>query len=439
MSMPEKAAARVLVVDDDIMQRLLTREFLEASGFIVEEAKGGQECLDRLLSAVPDLIVLDIMMPGMSGLEALVEIRKTYGRSELPIVMLTGRDESNDVVEALRIGANEYLTKPLMFDVALARINMLLAHKADQAAIKDSEERYALAVAGSNDGLWDWDLRHDRIFFSPRWKELLGYDDEELANSVDTWFGRVHPQDIERVRREIASHIEGISLSFRAEYRMRHKSNAYRWVLTRGTSLRDPDGRSYRFAGSHSDITDSKVRDPLTGLPNRTLLVDRVGQALSRLKRRPDYRFGLALLSVDHFEAIKESFGQAYCDLMIAAVANRLLAGTRPSDSIAVIGENLFGLLIDDVRDSLAANATIERLKDELRKPLQLEQEEFVTTLSAGITMSYTSYPSAEDMLRDATVALNKAKDFGGARAEIFDPEMHERALGRLRLEADLA
>ena len=114
--------------------------------------------------------------------------------------MVTARQESADIVEALNSGANDYVTKPVDMPVALARIQAQLARKRAEAALRESEERYALAVRGANDGLWDWNLRTDEIFFSDRWKQMLGLSNEAVAATPDEWFRRVHRDDVDRLR-----------------------------------------------------------------------------------------------------------------------------------------------------------------------------------------------------------------------------------------------
>lgn len=158
---------RVLIVDDNGMNRDMLARRLERKGYDVIVAASAHEAIQRVKAERLDLILLDIEMPEVTGLEALVAIRELYSANELPIIMVTARNQSEDIVKALNIGANDYLTKPVDFAVALARIGTQLSHKHAQEGLKESEERYSLAARGANDGLWDWNLATNVIYFSP--------------------------------------------------------------------------------------------------------------------------------------------------------------------------------------------------------------------------------------------------------------------------------
>src|SRR5437879_5091479 len=148
--------------------------------------------------------------------------------------MVTARNQSDDVVRALELGANDYLTKPVDFPVALARISTQLSYKRAEQALRESEERYALAARGSNDGLWDWNLVNKTFYFSPRWKAMLGYEEIEIGDSPAELFDRIHPNDKENVEDRVASHLNGTTSHLEAEARLRHKDSTYRWMLIRG-------------------------------------------------------------------------------------------------------------------------------------------------------------------------------------------------------------
>src|SRR2546430_8970744 len=205
---------KLLIVDDNEMNRDMLARRLERKGYAVGVAESAQQLLEQIKREGADVVLLDIEMPDVSGLEALKTLREAYSPIELPIIMVTAKNQSDDVVKALNLGANDYVTKPIDFAVTLARIGTQLSHKRAQEALKESEERYALAARGANDGLWDWNLRENTVYFSPRWKAMLGFQENEIGDKPEEWFGRIHEADRERVKQEIAANQEGRTPQF---------------------------------------------------------------------------------------------------------------------------------------------------------------------------------------------------------------------------------
>jgi PAS domain S-box-containing protein len=136
--------------------------------------------------------------------------------------------------------------------------NVLERLQQSRQDVQKSEERFALAVQGANDGLWDWDLRTDIVYFSPRWKSMLGYEDHEISHHFNEWLKRVHPDDLERAQETIQDYLNGRTATYRLEHRLQHKDGTYRWIVARGALLRDKDDKPYRMAGSHTDVTERK-------------------------------------------------------------------------------------------------------------------------------------------------------------------------------------
>src|SRR5436190_2426333 len=192
--------SRLLIVDDNEMNRDMLARRLARKGYEIALAESARQLLERVKEDQVDLVLLDIEMPEISGLEALKTLRETYSAIELPIIMVTAKNQSEDVVKALDLGANDYVTKPIDFAVALARIGTQLSHKRAQEALKESEERYALAARGANDGLWDWNLQNNVVYFSPRWKNMLGYQENEIGDKPEEWLDRIHEADQDRVK-----------------------------------------------------------------------------------------------------------------------------------------------------------------------------------------------------------------------------------------------
>ena len=190
----------LLVVDDNDDNRDVLSRRLRQKGYVVSVAADGAAALAQIEREAFDLILLDVEMPGMSGLDVLTQLRVHRSQTQLPVIMVTARSEGADIVEAFQLGANDYLTKPIDFGVALARIRTHLAHKWAVEDLSESEERYALAVRGANDGLWDLNLVSNEVYWSDRWKAMLGYEGDEIGASPDEWLSRVHHEDVASVR-----------------------------------------------------------------------------------------------------------------------------------------------------------------------------------------------------------------------------------------------
>jgi diguanylate cyclase (GGDEF)-like protein/PAS domain S-box-containing protein len=439
--------SRLLIVDDNEMNRDMLARRLARKGYVIGLAESAKELLPRVKDEGIDLVLLDIEMPEVSGLDALQALRDSYSPTDLPIIMVTAKNQSDDIVKALEMGANDYLTKPIDFPVALARIGTQLSHKQAQEALKESEERYALAARGANDGLWDWNLMTGAVYFSPRWKAMLGFGEREIDDRLEEWLGRVHDADRERVKEEIAAHQRGLTPHFESEHRLLHKDGSFRWMLSRGLAVHDPTGKASRMAGSQTDITERKVSDPLTGLPNRLLFIDRLGRLIKHSKRRKDHLFAVLFLDLDAFKMVNDSLGHLAGDQLLVGVATRLEKCLRSSDTVARLGETFtvarlggdeFTILLDDIKEPADANRAAERLMKALAPPFLLTGKEVFTSISIGIALSNTAYEEPEDMLRDADTAMYRAKSLGKARYEVFDADMRASVMARLQLETDM-
>jgi len=439
--------SRLLIVDDNEMNRDMLARRLARKGYVIGLAENAKGLLERVKHDAVDLVLLDIEMPEVSGLDALKALREHYSAAELPIIMVTAKTQSDDIVTALELGANDYLTKPIDFPVAVARIGTQLSHKQAQEALKESEERYALAARGSNDGLWDWNLSANVVHFSPRWKSMLGYQEGQIGNAPEEWFDRIHDADRERVKEEIAAHQKGLTPHFESEHRVLHKDGTFRWMLSRGVAVQDASGNALRMAGSQTDITEGKVSDPLTGLPNRLLFIDRVGRLIKHTKRRKDQLFAVLFLDLDGFKMINDSMGHLVGDQLLLGVAQRLEKCLRATDTVARLGESFtvarlggdeFTVLLDDIKDPSDAKRAADRMMKALASPFILGGKEVFTSVSIGIALSNSAYEQPEDMLRDADTAMYRAKSQGKARYEVFDADMRASVLARLQLETDL-
>ncbi len=430
---------RLLVVDDEEANRDMLSRRLERNGFSVQAVETGRGALAAVEQGGVDLILLDSMMPGLSGIEVLKLLRAVHPPDRLPVIMVTAVSDSDRIAEALDLGANDYVTKPVDMTVALARIRSQIARKQAETALRVSEERYALAARGSNDGLWDWDLCSDRIYYSPRWKSMLGYADGEVGDSPEEWFGRVHPADLAGLRAAIDLHLNRGSLAFEHEFRMFARQGDCRWMLDRGLAVRDEEGRAIRMAGSQSDVTAKMTTDALTGLPNRIALLERLESALSSCGGRTG-AFALLFLDLDRFKLVNDSLGHVTGDQLLIAVAARLrqVLGRSPLRALpARLGGDEFAIFLEGAGATGAAECAEQVLRS-MRHAFHLDSRPVFCSVSIGIAVQRPDYGSAEQMLRDADTAMYAAKAGGKGRWAMFDGAMRDRVTARMQIENDL-
>ena len=322
------------------------------------------------------------------------------------------------------------------------------ARREAEERLRESEERYALAARGANDGLWDWDLRKNEVHYSERWKSMVGAGDSDVGTSPDEWLGRVHSEDVVSLRAKLADHLEGRVDHFECEYRIRHETGGYRWVLTRGIAVRDQQGRATRIAGSQSDITERKraerqllydaLHDPLTGLPNRSYFMSRVDQTRAEAARSSRRLFGVLFLDIDRFKIVNDSLGHHVGDQLLVSVAERLKSCLRPGDTICRLGGDEFAILVENLSGVADATQIAERIQSELEAPVRAGEREMYAAVSIGIALSSTGRQSAEELVRDADIAMYRAKSRGKARYELFTQRMHTKAVELLQMETDL-
>ncbi|MGA2647252.1 MAG: EAL domain-containing protein [Candidatus Sulfotelmatobacter sp.] len=303
----------------------------------------------------------------------------------------------------------------------------------------------------------------NRLYNSPAYQKVLGYSSEELnlSSSVE----QVHPEDRQRVL-EAAQKARLTGRGERLEYRMRHKDGTWRILESDASVIKNNEGQTDRLVIVNRDITERKraedalahnaLHDALTNLPNRALFLDRVRHALALSHRHTSYKFAVLFIDLDDFKVFNDSLGHAAGDSLLIQIARRLTASIRSVDTISrpalVQGTNLvaieaslarlggdeFTVLLEDIKDCGDAIRVAERIQERLSSPFVVEGQEVVTTASIGIDFCSASYINSEELVRDAEIAMYRAKREGKARYQVFDAAMHTVAVKRLRVETDL-
>jgi diguanylate cyclase (GGDEF)-like protein/PAS domain S-box-containing protein len=322
--------------------------------------------------------------------------------------------------------------------------------RAAEKSLRTSEERYALAAQGANDGLWDWDLVIGRFYTSPRWHQMLGLAAEETEGKPEDWFKRAHDDDVSTLRAAVDAHLAGHSAHLEHEFRMRHRDGSDRWMQARGLAVMNRTGKPTRFAGSMTDITGRKLAEVqllhdafhsrLTGLPNRALMIDRINQSMQLWQRGGESDVIVLILDLDHFRNINESLGQATGDQVLISLARNLEPALRPDDTLAHLGEDEFAILRFTAGNARTqTEQLIEAVYGVLANPITIESRDFEMGGSIGYVLASEAVGKiGDEMLRDANLALYKAKTTGRGQAIRFEAAMHQTAVKRFDLEADL-
>jgi diguanylate cyclase (GGDEF)-like protein/PAS domain S-box-containing protein len=348
-----------------------------------------------------------------------------------PHPLTDGKDMTGYVVALNQL--NQHLDKQVKYQAQALSVS--------QKALKSSEERWQLALKGTNDGLWDWHIETNEMFLSDRWQEIGGYLPGELAHHIEEWKQRIHPEDFSRVMETLETHLKGQTQYYVVEHRTRCKDGSYKWVLDRGQALWNQEGSPVRMVGSRSDISERKAmearliyqaeHDSLTGLLNRSALIDRLQQHL----QHPHPSYTLLFIDIDRFKAVNDSLGHGVGDQLVKEVANSLSQLVRANDVVARLSGDEFVILLHPRLEEADVEKLINRMRIAVQQVASRVNLRTSISLSVGVTSSWHSATTPEDVLGDADIAMYAAKRAGGDRHVFFNPALRESSVKVLMLE----
>lgn len=324
---------------------------------------------------------------------------------------------------------------------------------------KKNEELFRIVTENAADMIALVDVKGRRLYNSPAYKRILGYSAAELGET--SAFEQIHPDDRFRVL-DAAREARETGSGKRLEYRIKHKDGSWKVLESLASTIRDAKGEVAKLVIVNRDITERKraeqqlehnlFHDPLTGLPNRRLFLDRLQSSFVRARGDAGRPYTLLLANLDHFKVFNETMGTTAGDHVLLEISRRLAAQLRQGDTttgreagdakgetlLFRLGGDEFAILLDSVGDPSDAMRLAKRILESVAEAFSVEAREVRVSASIGIAMSAATHERPEDVLKDADVAMRRAKALGGSRCEVFDEAMHTRAVGRLRLEADL-
>ena len=487
MSRPslERTKAKILVVDDQPENLHLLSDALNSEGYDVKALISGEMALMVANSAIPDLILLDIVMPGLNGYEVCARLRTNAATKNIPIIFLSANNDSVNRIKALHAGGVDYIDKPFQIDEVLLRIKNQLKFQAAQKEIlqfnlelerriqertvqleeanrelqqeilerkqvtrllQESEEKLESILNSLEEVVWSADVATSNLLFlNPAAQKVYGRSVVELLNNPDLRLESIHPEDRDRVELSLAS---SLNKSNDLEYRIVQPSGEIRWVWERSRLICDREGIVKRRDGIIHDITKRKQieeelsyeakHDSLTNLPNRAEFLERVEQSLTQSHKDQDHLFAVLFIDLDRFKIVNDSLGHLVGDKLLIRVAQILQGCSRTQDFVARLGGDEFTILLNQVKTVEDGIQIADRIQQQLATPFYLEGHTVFTSASIGIVIGNSQYQDSSEILRDADIAMYSAKNHGKARHEVFDQEMYAQTKELLEIENDL-
>ncbi|MCP5059844.1 MAG: EAL domain-containing protein [bacterium] len=455
-----KKRPRVLVVDDDSSVRRTLERALDRDGLEALITSDGEAALRTFEESSPQLVLLDVQMPGMSGFEVCEALRTRPNGSEIPIVMMTGMEDAQAIQHAYDAGATDFVTKPIQWLVLSHRLRYLLRASTNLHRLRETQERVVSAQRLAQVGSWELELESGHFSGTDMLWEIYGVERPDAASGLKTLSRMVHPGDRDHVRRAVQNSCQQSS-PVRFDHRMRRADGSERVLHCQVQMNFDPDGTPARLEGIAQDLTERKrteeqVRflsshDALTSLGNRRLFRERLDLAI-RQAGQSGWKAGVLYLDLDHFKRINETLGHSIGDSLLAEVANRLVMSVRGADlvtradrsgetgdsAISRLGGDEFSILLPRVRDVQSLAAVARRILDALAAPFSLAGHDVVVGGSVGITVYPNDGEDPETLLRNADTAMYAAKEQGRNTYQFYAESMNELSLRRLILEGKL-
>ncbi|MBN8448978.1 EAL domain-containing protein [Accumulibacter sp.] len=440
----------VLIVDDDHVMRLLEQETLGQFEFDVREAADGEEALQRLDEFVPDLVLLDVDMPGIDGFEVCRHIRKRWDMTDMPLIMVTGMDDLESINEAYESGANDFISKPINWPILGHRARYVLRSAQAARELRDLEEKQAAIVQAMPDMIFLLDWQGTYLDYKAGYGSAPYVGTREVINR--------HVSEV--LPTEVADLL--LHAIERALQRGQLQSVVYKLPM--------PDGIHHyeaRVAPSGVDkvvvvvrditlqkLNEGKIRrlayfDTLTGMPNRQNFLEHLDSELLRA-RREHHQVALLFLDLDDFKRVNDTLGHTAGDYLLHAVADRLKEKLRGSDFIARpaldetgvhfarLGGDEFTVVLPDIDDAQVVKLIAGRMQSLLSRPFQIGEQEVTVTASIGIASFPDDGDDAATLLKHADTAMYHAKAQGRNNWQIYDRTLTSDAVKRLALENDL-
>ena len=458
MKSPVPQKELILVIDDDVGIRDLARHVLTAQGFLIISADNGEQGLQLFQDRKPDIVMLDVMMPGQDGFEVCTALRRLPVGKHTPVLMITSLEDVESIDRAYQAGATDFFTKPFNWPLLCHRLRYML--RASRAMSDLSKSRETLADAQRLAGLssWEWDLESNIVYWSKEIYARFGVPEDSVNSNSDSFWNLIHPDDRDAVKEAFVAAIKA-EKPYNQDYRIVLPNGATQIIHVQGRTEYDGDGRALRMHGTIQDITERKrteeqIRhlafyDSLTSLPNRMLFKEQLNQALQSARREERY-VSILFLDLDNFKRVNDTLGHTIGDLLLQDVGARLAQCIRAEDSlarnpsaqpnltVARLGGDEFTVLLGRIANTQDAAKVAQRILDSLAEPIDVDGHELFVSASIGIAVYPFDGEETETLIKNADAAMYHAKSNGRSRYHFYNPSMNASALEKLNLERNL-
>lgn len=456
--MPERHQPLILVADGDPDIRCLAREILEQDGFLVEEVGNGQDVIATFKRLLPDLVLLDMDMPGLDGSEVCRQIRCTHAGATVPVIMMIGIEDQDSFRRAYTVGATDFIAKPIHRVLMSHRVHYVMRSSTTMKKLQLSESRLVDAQIMAKLGSWEMDLVSGELQCSREVKRIFSVENDGQAMSHDFFMKAVHPRDKEKVM-AIMKDAMAAENSFSFECSIIAEDGTEKIVHCKARINRDEQGSANWVAGFIQDISErrwaeERIRrlayyDTLTGLANRTMFSDYFNHAVS-FARRTKTLMAILFIDLDRFKQINDSLGHTAGDKVLKEVAERLNSSVRKYDYIAREYDNFpdaeitrfagdeFLILLKNVRDYNDVGKVAQRIHDSLSIPYQVDGTEIIVTTSTGISIYPIDGESMEDLIKFSDIAMYHAKQQGRNIFRFYSQCLDRSSRNNLELEGQL-
>ncbi len=309
-------------------------------------------------------------------------------------------------------------------------------------------ERQALAVTGSGDTVWDWDVMREKVVTKPDVAKQLGLAPNSLHGPARSWLPMLHADDRDTFRTTLDVVLEHRRGRIAQNFRLRGADGHYHWFALRARPVIGSDGEVIRCVGTMVDVTEQKkaeerllhdaVHDNLTGLPNRELFLNRLDATIAMATAERSIRPTVFVIDIDRFKQVNDELGISAGDTILLTIARRLHRILKPGDSLSRIAGDQFALMLLSEQDPARVASVADAMRQAIRAPVTFAKREIVLTPSIGLVSWTSTQNAAEEMLKDAELAMYQAKRYGGDRIEPFRPAFRTIGTDRLQIESDL-